>query len=286
MLLTVLTVLVIFSAFTYYKCYQASIAEKYVRYVGMMNVAAEKIGKSVRGMEMNAMNEFDEVEKHLDSPESVIAALESKTNLNPEVRGYFAAFEPNGEGGFTVRDGHAHAFVEVYIPGAGWLTFDPTVSDYRTLPEDDDSNFDMAVFLRILSRFIVVIIVGFVIIFIVLLDRIVEAIFRIRLRFADPTKRTLMLYANVIRLVNFSTKEDYSSYTVKMLRKYLELTRATVPDVLFDLFERTAFGGYTPSQAEFHEAYRDYKRCYKYLRRLPRPKELARLKGIPYVKAK
>ena len=45
-LLTVLTVLVIFSAFTYYKCYQASIAEKYVRYVGMMNVAAEKIGKS------------------------------------------------------------------------------------------------------------------------------------------------------------------------------------------------------------------------------------------------
>ena len=46
-------------------------------------------------MEMNAMNEFDEVEKHLDSPESVIAALESKTNLNPEVRGYFAAFEPN-----------------------------------------------------------------------------------------------------------------------------------------------------------------------------------------------
>ena len=43
---------------------------------------------------MNAMNEFDEVEKHLDTPASVIAALESKTALNPEVRGYFAAFEP------------------------------------------------------------------------------------------------------------------------------------------------------------------------------------------------
>jgi len=40
------------------------------------------------------MNVFDEVEKHLDSPETVIAALESKTSLNPEVRGYFAAFEP------------------------------------------------------------------------------------------------------------------------------------------------------------------------------------------------
>ena len=60
----------------------------------MMNIASEKIAKTVRGMEMNAMNEFDEVEKHLDSPEAVIAALQSKTSLNPEVRGYFAAFEP------------------------------------------------------------------------------------------------------------------------------------------------------------------------------------------------
>ena len=59
-----------------------------------MNVASEKIAKTIRGMEMNAMNVFDEVEKHLDSPETVIAALESKTSLNPEVRGYFAAFEP------------------------------------------------------------------------------------------------------------------------------------------------------------------------------------------------
>lgn len=60
-----------------------------------MNLASEKIAKTVSGMEMNAMNEFDEVEKHLDSPDDVIAALESKTSLNPEVRGYFAAFEPN-----------------------------------------------------------------------------------------------------------------------------------------------------------------------------------------------
>ncbi len=75
-------------------CFKATEAEQHVRYVGMMNVASEKIAKTIRGMEMNAMNVFDEVEKHLDSPETVIAALESKTSLNPEVRGYFAAFEP------------------------------------------------------------------------------------------------------------------------------------------------------------------------------------------------
>ena len=44
---------------------------------------------------MNAMNIFDELQKHLDSPEAVIAALQSKTSLNPDVKGYFAAFEPS-----------------------------------------------------------------------------------------------------------------------------------------------------------------------------------------------
>ena len=199
----------------------------------------------------------------------------------------FAAFERSGEeGNYVVREGHAHAFVEVYIPGTGWLTFDPTVSDYKEMDLDQSSGFDFDLFLRILSRFVVVIVVGFVIIFIVLLDRIIELIFRIRLRFADTAKRTLRLYANVIKLVNFSTKEDYTAYTVKMLREYLESSRAVVPEKLFSLFERTAFGGYVPSEEEYKEAYADYKRCYKYLRRLPRPKELAKLKGIPYVKKK
>ena len=94
-LLTVLAVMIVVSTIACMACYQAFKTVPHVRYVGMMNVASEKIVKTIRGIEMNAMNEFDEVEKHLDSPESVIAALESKTSLNPEVRGYFAAFEPN-----------------------------------------------------------------------------------------------------------------------------------------------------------------------------------------------
>lgn len=94
-LLTVLSVLAIAFVISFWICNRAMKAEVHTRYVGIMNVASEKIAKTARGMEMNAMNIFDEVEKHLDSPASVIAALESKTSLNPEVRGYFAAFEPD-----------------------------------------------------------------------------------------------------------------------------------------------------------------------------------------------
>lgn len=93
-MLTLLVMMIIIFSVSCWICHQALKAETHARYVGITNIAAEKIAKTIRGMEMNAMNEFDEVEKHLDSPESVISALQSKTNLNPEVRGYFAAFEP------------------------------------------------------------------------------------------------------------------------------------------------------------------------------------------------
>ena len=94
-LYVVVVVLLVVTSISLWSSHKAAKAERHIRYVGILNLASEKISKTIRGMEMNAMNEFDEVEKHLDTPESVIAALESKTSLNPEVRGYFAAFEPN-----------------------------------------------------------------------------------------------------------------------------------------------------------------------------------------------
>ena len=79
-----------FWAFSY-----AMKAETNVRYVGLQNMISVRMSETIGDMETNAKNVFDEVGKHLDTPESVIAALMSKTSLAPEVRGYFAAFEPD-----------------------------------------------------------------------------------------------------------------------------------------------------------------------------------------------
>jgi len=70
-------------------------AEKNVRYVGMTNTVAEKLSNIIRGVEINAENVFYDVSRNLDSPQTVIEALGSKTSLNPDVIGYFAAFVPN-----------------------------------------------------------------------------------------------------------------------------------------------------------------------------------------------
>ena len=120
-LLIVASVLLLMLVVSFLICHYAIMKQAHVGYMGIMNVASEKISKTVGGMEMNAMNVFDEVGKHMDSPESVIDALKSKTSLNPDVKGYFAAFVPNyfpqkgqwfepyvhrtdSRGGFTVRD--------------------------------------------------------------------------------------------------------------------------------------------------------------------------------------
>ena len=94
-LLTFLIVKIITIATAFAMCYQAIKAEAYARYTGIRSMSAEKVAKTIRGVEMNAQNAFDEVSQHLESPEDVITALESKANLNMDTRGYFAAFELN-----------------------------------------------------------------------------------------------------------------------------------------------------------------------------------------------
>lgn len=95
LLLTVYAVIIIITALSGLAFYLLLKSETHIRYMGIKNVMSEKIARSVWGMEISANNVFDEVERHMDSPDAVIKALESKARLNPEVRGYFAAFEPD-----------------------------------------------------------------------------------------------------------------------------------------------------------------------------------------------
>lgn len=95
LLLTMACVIVSIVGVSFWMCYRAVQKEAYARYVGIKNVSAGQVAKTIRGVEMNAKNIFDEVNKNLDTPDAVIAALESKVNLNRDVHGYFAAFELN-----------------------------------------------------------------------------------------------------------------------------------------------------------------------------------------------
>ncbi len=180
----------------------------------------------------------------------------------------FVAFERDDNGRFVIRDSYAHAFVEVYIPAVGWMTFDPTVSGYMTIPEQTHDY--LADIIQFLSHFTVIIAVAVCIIIFVLRERFAEIFFRIAQLFRTPENRVLKLYAHVIKLVNFSTGKNYDSYTVNMLEEYLLSSRKTAPQKLFSLFEKTAFGGHFPDRSEYREAYKEYKKCYRFIRKIPK----------------
>lgn len=64
------------------------------RYQGIMDLVSEKLNKILLHEEICARNVFDEVSKNMDSPESVMKAMEEEIKLNEFTDGYFMAFEP------------------------------------------------------------------------------------------------------------------------------------------------------------------------------------------------
>lgn len=189
----------------------------------------------------------------------------------------FVAYERNGDSSeLVIRDAHAHAYVEVFIPGAGWLTFDPTVEGYM-VDRSTSGGFNISQLVNYFSRVVIFLAVVLFIVFIVMLDRIIEIIFRIRLRFTKGGRRITMLYLRTIRHLAGSTETDLSAYTAQMAadfameRKGIDITPITT------LFEKTTFGLIPLDDEEFAAAYASYKLCCKQLRKKKKPGRAAQV---------
>jgi transglutaminase-like putative cysteine protease len=182
----------------------------------------------------------------------------------------FAAYERNSDGDIVVRDSHAHAFVEVYIAGAGWVTFDPTVPDYRGT-ENDYGNNNAAnairTFMDYFSKIALFLGVVFVLVFVVFIDRIIELFFRIRMKLRKTSaEKTLALYERIVRLLEISSDKDkhIRGMTPREILEMGTLRGAEISRAV-SLFEQVCFGGYRPADVEFEAAYSCYKQSWKAL---------------------
>lgn len=193
----------------------------------------------------------------------------------------FAVGEKNENGEFVVRDNCAHAFVEVYISGVGWMTFDPTVPGYMNITQTAGTNNvteALQIFVNYFSKIVLFLAVVFVVIFIVLLDRIIEIGFRINLKFTNNKNRILKLYKRTLKLLENSTKEKLGGLTPEQLSAYALQKKNTDISSLVKLFEKVCFGDYSPNKAEYLSVYKVYKANWKSLAKGPSPKKAKKQK--------
>lgn len=174
-------------------------------------------------------------------------------------------------GRYVVRDSCAHAFVEVYISGLGWMTFDPTVPGYMDIRQrqvnTDQTGVSETVkmFMYYFSRLILFLAVVFVVIFIVLIDRIIEVFFRFSLKFKKYPDRVLKLYRRTLRLLEISTGEHLKGLTPQRLERYAQVRKGADICLIVSIFERVCFGGYVPTKEEYEQIYKSYKANWKLL---------------------
>ena len=182
----------------------------------------------------------------------------------------FAAYERAEDGSIAVRDSHAHAYVEVFISGAGWMVFDPTIPGYMSESTGGGGGFSISSIAQYFSRIFVFAGVMLFVLIVVMFDRILELLFRIRQRFVKGDERIIRLYARVRKLLEFSGGDDLRSYTAAMLTDYAkEHNDADIGPVAV-LFERTCFGGFPLEDESYSKAYAHYRSIYKRLRKRPK----------------
>lgn len=198
----------------------------------------------------------------------------------------FAAYEKDGndQSTFVVKDTNAHAFVECYIAGVGWMTFDPTVPEYRALSNSGNGGAGtIRTVAEYLGKAALFIGAGFVLIFIVLLDRIDEILFRIRNHFKPLDRRTILLYQRVIKLLNRSHNKTFDGHTPELLDKYIKTELGANVEKLIELFQITCFGSQQPENDQFEQAYEQYRKNWRALSAGKRVKKARKREIAPHI---
>ena len=184
----------------------------------------------------------------------------------------FVAFEldPEDSSRIVVRDSHAHAFIEAFIPYVGWMTFDPTVAGYMRTGSESEAAQDDSIFtliIQYMGRILFVAGVLFVLVFIILLDRIWELFFRLTLRFYPSDKKLTRLYRHIFKLLEYEDKTDLAPYTSRLLNDYLCDKTGESLHAVTDLFDQHSFGAREVTEEQFTAAYDAYKALYPKIRK-------------------
>lgn len=175
------------------------------------------------------------------------------------------ASEEPMENSYFIYTENAHAYPEVYIAGAGWKIYEPTVPDLTGGNGDPDGNNADDALTAIFTAVIAVIVGGIFILLMIFRPKIAEGIFRMRLRFADNSAAVKLLYNRHARILGEKAETDTSSMTAEEVAG-MTFEKTNIPLLpLTESFTEVCYGGREISAEKRQAAYDCYKKQRKEL---------------------
>ena len=173
------------------------------------------------------------------------------------VTGYLVTEKNEDTGRYIVREKDAHAFVEVYIAGYGWMSFDPTPSaEAEEVKESKQPEVIISDFIHFGS-------IGVIIIVILILSKgnmgfIHEKWWQITFRFYKPNKQIEKL---MIRSCMWLDKMQMGREAYETLSQYGERIKKDEIDIMWIIrqYESYKYGGKNIDKHQIKIAYAHYK---------------------------
>lgn len=175
-------------------------------------------------------------------------------------------------GVYSISTENAHAFPEVYIAGAGWVIYEPTVSGGNAGSEKSSgTNGGETDYLTLFVTSLTVVIIGILLLVIIIfLPTISEKLFILRIRHSDSSKAVILIYNRLSAKLSRRFKTNTKTLTPKQLSELiLEKTDITADEIIVP-FELACYGGKNIPKEVAEKALEKYKLIAKNAAKLMR----------------
>ena len=172
------------------------------------------------------------------------------------VTGYRVSEKNPQTGNYIVREKDAHAFVEVYIAGYGWMSFDPTpeedIDETNTL---EGMNWVEVDYVKVFG--ILVLIFGIFVFSKGEFFFVQEIIWKVRLYFSSPDKKIEKI---MIRTCKWIECIGYSRAAYETLSKYASRLKEYEIEIgqVVSIYEFYRYGNQKPDKEQLRQAYSQY----------------------------
>lgn len=187
--------------------------------------------------------------------------LAKAAGLNVHYVEGFNSGEIQTAGVYNISTENAHAFPEVYIAGAGWVIYEPTVSGGSAGSEKSSgTNSGETDYLTLFVTSLTVVIIGvLLLVIIIFLPTISEKLFILRIRHSDSSKAVILIYNRLSAKLSRRFKTNTKTLTPKQLSELiLEKTDITADDIIVP-FELACYGGKNIPKEVAEKALEKYK---------------------------